>query len=164
MKDNYKCFICHGSFFGVQKCCLIEFYWLFQSHTHTHSLTPSPPPILLLTLTIDEHVTHEPTFLTQKEDGKERGKIKLARKKKKENHREGNKLLDNFTEHRERERDIFEMAAMPFPCNGLMLTAAKSELIGTKPNKIRPNITLEEKEALDTLIKLQRRKKGISNN
>ena len=45
-----------------------------------------------------------------------------------------------------------------------MLTAAKSELIGTKPNKIRPNITLEEKEALDTLIKLQRRKKGISNN
>ena len=105
MKDNYKCFICHGSFFGVQKCCLIEFYWLFQSHTHTHSLTPSPPPILLLTLTIDEHVTHEPTFLTQKEDGKERGKIKLARKKKKENHREGNKLLDNFTEHRERERE-----------------------------------------------------------
>ena len=39
--------------------------------THTLSLTPSPPPILLLTLTIDEHVTHEPTFLTQKEDGKE---------------------------------------------------------------------------------------------
>ena len=36
------------------------------------------------------------------------------------------------------------------------LTAAKSELIGTNPNKIRPNITLAEKEALDTLIKLQR--------
>ena len=33
---------------------------------------------------------------------------------------------------------------------------SKSELIGTKPNKIRPNITLEEAEALETLIKLQR--------
>ena len=36
-----------------------------------------------------------------------------------------------------------------------MLTS-KSELTGTKPNKIKPNISEEETIALTTLIKLQR--------
>ena len=36
------------------------------------------------------------------------------------------------------------------------LTGVKSELVGTKPNKIKPNISEEETEALAILIKLQR--------
>ena len=36
------------------------------------------------------------------------------------------------------------------------LTAAKSELQGTKANKTKPNISIEEMEALETLIKLQK--------